>query len=91
MQVSLKNLGTVNKNEVVLSKNGIGTLVLTFSYSTCVGLELSTPEAFKKCVRQNDWSTTTGKLLNELEPDKSKRITGDAFALELEQALTLFN
>lgn len=65
----LKNLGTVNKNEVrIITDTGI--IDLCFSYETIVSV--SSGKGY--FVSQNEWSTTTGKLLNELEPDKSKRI-----------------
>lgn len=70
--ITFENLGTVNKNKVSL--NGIGTF--WFSYETCIAFNtLKTGMV----VRQNDWSVTTGKFLNELEPDKSKRIEGATF------------
>ena len=57
----------------------VGSLTVYFSYKT--------PVAFKapgQCViRENDWNVTTGKHLNWINPDKSKRIPGAAF----EQAL----
>lgn len=89
MQVTHSNLGTVNKNEVKLRKDN-AFLIMTFSYETCVGFRLSTPNDWMEGVHQNDWSTTTGKLLNELEPDKSKRLSADVFAVELEKAMKLF-
>lgn len=69
-KIKFENLGTVNKNLVV-----IGDLAVWFSYQT--------PVAFKYkgvfMCRQNDWSRTTGKLLNELEPDKTARVDGALF------------
>ncbi len=94
LQVGLKNMGTVNKNMVSLSKECGGhvasghymvALVLWFSYQTCVGFHLLGGRFDKKVVRQNDWSTTTGKLLNELEPNKEARVIGKDF----EEALSL--
>jgi hypothetical protein len=75
MQVTFQNLGTVNKNAVT-----IGDLEIVFSYET--------PVAFKWgygdwVVRENDWSTTTGKLLNEYQPDKKQRISGEDFMRKL--------
>jgi len=83
MIVELKNLGTVNKNFVEIKKKNGDRISIWFSYSTAVGV--SSKHGF--FVRENDWSTTTGKLLNELEPDKSKRISGEKFERELEKAL----
>jgi hypothetical protein len=70
--ITLENLGTVNKNRVSL--NGIGTF--WFSYSTCVAF--STPKTGFVC-SQNIWSKTTGKLLNEICPDKTHRIDNETF------------
>ena len=71
MDIQLKNQGTVNKNIVY-----IGDLALYFSYETIVAF--STPDAGLVC-RQNNWSTTTGKFLNEICPDKKARIKGKDF------------
>lgn len=97
MEVRLFNLGTVNKNEVTLSKEFTETkngndvsLILTFSYRTCVGVELRGAGEYIKAVHQNDWSTTTGKLLNELESDKKKRVSAEEFKKILSKALIAF-
>ena len=37
--------------------------------------------------RKNDWSNTTGKHLNEIESDKSKRIDGETFEQTLADTL----
>lgn len=63
--VSLRNLGTVNKNMVTIETEK-GSVNLYFSYQTMVGVD--------NAVSENQWSRTTGKLLNELQPDKKKRI-----------------
>ena len=65
IKISFENLGTINKNVVSISTNK-GSIDLYFSYETLV--------AVNNVVSQNDWSKTTGKLLNELESDKSKRV-----------------
>lgn len=91
MQISHENMGTPNKNLVRISKNGKGTITLYFSYETPVCFELSTPDGYQKATRENDWSVTTGKLLNELEPDKSKRIAGIEFENLLALALEKLN
>ncbi len=79
MQVKFENLGTVNTNMVTV--NG---LQIVFSYET--------PVAFSQgfgywIVRENDWSKTTGKLLNKYEPEKKKRITGEEFEKQLDEVL----
>jgi len=66
IKIRLENLGTVNRNKVVIC-NGFGNSVaLYFSYETIVAVD--------GVVSVNDWSKTTGKLLNDLEPDKSRRV-----------------
>lgn len=58
-------------------------LIIWFSYET--------PIAFRDrngyVVRENDWGPTTGKHLNYIEPDKSKRIPGEQFEERLSLAL----
>src|SRR3990167_896945 len=65
IRISLANLGTVNKNSVCIS-NGTTSVSLYFSYETLI--------AVNQHVSVNTWSKTTGKFLNELQPDKTKRI-----------------
>jgi len=77
MTISIENLGTVNANKV-----WIGNLVVWFSYKTPVGFSFHG----KRVCRQNEWSTTTGKLLNDIEPDHSLRVTGEEFQKLLAQA-----
>lgn len=92
MKVALRNLGTVNKNEVrMLSTDGNAQVTMTFSYETCVGVAWFIGSDCGRLVRQNDWSTTTGKLLNELESDKSKRVDGETFNAKLDEILKNFN
>jgi len=66
VHVSLRNLGTVNKNMVTISTSK-GSVDLYFSYSTIV--------AVNGLVSENIWSKTTGKLLNELQPNKKARVS----------------
>jgi hypothetical protein len=77
MTISLENLGTVNTNKVY-----IGNLAIWFSYRTPVGFSFHG----QRVCRQNDWSTTTGKLLNDIEPDHSLRVSGEEFQKLLAQA-----
>lgn len=89
VKIALNNFGTVNKNRVVLSVNSKGTLVLFFSYETIVSFVLHTPQTFKEATIKNYWSKTTGKLLNECEPDHKKRLDEDEFKTQLAQAFNL--
>jgi hypothetical protein len=61
----LTNHGTVNKNTVTIRSDN-GNVALHFSYSTLVGVD--------NTISKNEWSMTTGKFLNELEPDKNSRV-----------------
>lgn len=76
--ITLENLGTVNKNCVGIATDK-GRIDLYFSYQTIVGI------VFKgeRFVIENQWSTTTGKLLNELEPDKKLRLNEEDFKAKL--------
>lgn len=65
IEVEHENLGTVNKNEVRI-RTDKGGVRLYFSYNTLVAVD--------DLVSENEWSRTTGKLLNELEPDKKSRV-----------------
>jgi hypothetical protein len=61
-----------------------GDLTIWFSYRT--------PVAFQKrfndvVIRENDWGATTGKHLNWIDPDHSKRISGEEFQARLKQAI----
>lgn len=62
-------------------------LDLYYSYETIVAF--STLQTGLVC-RENDWSSTTGKHLNQIQPDKSKRITGVEFEKQLEAVLIKF-
>ena len=53
----------------------IGALTLWYSYKTIIAFR--SRGAFH--IRKNSWSTTTGKHLNWIDEDKSKRIDGEAF------------
>lgn len=59
------NMGTPNKNSITIRKGG-NSVQLYFSYATLVAVD--------GVVSQNEWSRTTGKLLNELNPDKKARV-----------------
>ena len=78
INISLDNLGTINKNCITIKTN-LGYVDLYFSYKTLV--------AVNNKVSVNNWSNTTGKLLNELEADKSKRIEHKEVLKEMEKEL----
>ncbi len=84
INISLDNLGTINKNCVTL-KTGKGSVDLYFSYKTLVGVD--------NTCSVNKWGVTTGELLNEINPDKSKRIPHDELLEEAQRRIkaVLFN
>lgn len=65
INISLDNLGTTNKNRVTISTEK-GSVDFYFSYKTLV--------AVNRVCSVNKWGNTTGKLLNEIEPDKKARV-----------------
>ena len=46
-----------------------------FSYKTLMAFDINGTFV----IRQNDWATTTGKHLNWIDDDKSKRVDGEEF------------
>lgn len=65
INISLNNLGTVNKNCVTI-RTDKGSVDLYFSYKTLVGVD--------NVCSVNNWGNTTGKLLNEINPNKDERV-----------------
>ena len=78
INISLNNLGTINKNCVTITTNK-GSVDLYFSYKTLVGVN--------SVCSVNKWGVTTGKLLNEIEQDKSKRVKHNEVLKEMEKEL----
>ena len=72
-----------NPNDIVVS---IGELDIYFSYTTPVAFR--SPEGGLTC-RVNVWGPTTGKHLNAIEPDKSKRVPSEHFENLLDNVLKL--
>jgi hypothetical protein len=62
-------------------------LELWYSYRTIVAFRAP---GYGLTVRENDWGPTTGKHLNAVEPDKSKRISGKEFERQLSEVLKSF-
>ena len=62
----------------------IGSLTIWFSYKTPVAFQVYGQE-LKIC--QNRWAQTTGKHLNAIDPDKTKRIPFGDLIAELERHL----
>ena len=78
INISLNNLGTINKNCVSISTE-LGKINLWFSYETLVGVD--------EVVSVNEWGKTTGKLLNELQDDKKQRIPHEEVLKESQKRL----
>ncbi len=78
-EYSSDNYG-VNSLMVALNK-----IRLYYSYKTIVAF-YTTQTGLIVC--ENHWSTTTGKHLNWINPDKSKRVKYDDFQVQLQSALT---
>jgi len=78
ISIKLRNLGTVNKNEVRIIK-GHKEVDLTFSYKTLVAVDM--------VVSENNWSVTTGKLLNELQPNKKLRVPHEEVLKEADKRI----
>jgi hypothetical protein len=78
IDISLRNLGTVNKNRVTITTPK-GSVDLYFNYSTFVAVD--------GLVSENQWSKTTGKLLNELQPDKKARVPNEEVLAKAQERL----
>jgi len=78
INIKLSNLGTINKNRVTIETDK-SSVDLYFSYQTIVAID--------NIVSINNWSKTTGKMLNELEPDKNKRVLHEQVLKEVEKRL----
>jgi len=66
----------------------IGNLDLWFSYKTIMAFR-TFEDGFH--IRENDWSTTTGKHLNWINRDKSIREDSETFEKNLQQVLKKHN
>lgn len=82
VKIKLENLGTINKNKVVIETLK-GSLVLFFSYETIVSFNVVTSDRNHEATIKNLWGNTTGKLLNECCSDKSRRLEEAEFKEQL--------
>jgi len=64
----------------------LGDLTVYFSYSTPIAFYYPINGEWQH-IRKNDWRNTTGKHLNAINPDKTKRIDGEEFERRLEKVL----
>ena len=63
----------------------LGAVDVYFSYKTPVAFRAP---GYGLVCRVNDWSQTTGKHLNAIQPDKTKRISGAEFEAQLAQVIS---
>lgn len=74
------------------SNYGRNALVVTIGKVMTVWFSYSTPIAFSSdegfFIRENSWSATTGKHLNWIDDDHSKRISGSEFEEKLKDTLS---
>jgi len=63
----------------------IGCLEIWFSYKTPIAFRAP---GYGLVIRDNAWGPTTGKHLNAISDDKSKRIPGQEFEDKFEKCLT---
>jgi hypothetical protein len=62
----------------------IGELTLWFSYQTVIAFQQGWGETV---ITENIWGTTTGKHLNEIDPDHSIRLPNNKFEIRLQSVL----
>lgn len=66
----------------------LGCVTIWYSYDTPIAFRVKGDMV----VRENSWGTTTGKHLNAICPDKSRRISSDEFERQwAKQVVPLFN
>jgi len=71
MEITLTNLGTKNKNILFLANNN-KRITLYFSYQTLIAFDYQDEKIYEKQCSLNKWSNTTGRFINEIQPDKNK-------------------
>ncbi len=82
--VRIYNFGDYSSNNYGSSRAlQFGNLTLYFSYETIIAFRSN----HGLCIRKNDWSTTTGKHLNSIDPNHKIRISGEQFEKELDDVL----
>lgn len=88
MQVSIKPYGRYSSDNygAHAMQVDIGRVRLYFSYQTIIAFH---DDVSGLVIRENDWSSTTGKHLNAINSDKKRRISGAQFEKELAALLKL--
>ena len=77
---NIPQIETVMSNMTKLIMDGI---TIYYSYETPIAYVYKGHQH----IRKNDWSTTTGKHLNWVNEDKSLRVDGTVFELDLKDIL----
>jgi hypothetical protein len=72
------------ENTLIIDMNNKQGLRLYFSYNTCVAFYTYDTGTV---VSENCWSTTTGKFLNTINPNKKERLERNEFEKQLEAVL----
>lgn len=67
----------------------LGFMKIWFSYDTPVAFSHALYKQGITFIRENDWSTTTGKHINSINKDKSRRISGEEFDIHFINAMKL--
>jgi len=62
----------------------IGNLTIWFSYQTPVAFQVG---GHPRVISVNYWGSTTGGHINDIDPDKSKRVKDDEFKARLEDVI----
>ena len=84
-KVSISNYGNYSSDNYRSSRVvSIGSLDLYFSYDSVVAFRDSNTGLV---IRENDWSKTTGRHLNAINPDHSIRIKSEEFEKKLNKCL----
>ncbi len=83
---TIRNYGRYNSDNY-----GVNSLEVSFPDGFTLYYSYATVIAFRGSdglkIRENDWSTTTGKHLNWINDDKSRRINGEKFEELLKKEL----
>lgn len=77
--MSAPSLHLIRPNLTTVEVNGTA---YAFSYRTCIGFNRYDGNGWT--LRRNEWGPTTGRHLNELDPDHAKRLPAAEFAAALD-------
>lgn len=87
-QISIRNYCDYSSSNYGSSRVvSIGNMDLYLSYETIVAFRTTKTGLV---ISENNWSTTTGKHLNAINPDKKIRLPREAFEKKLAEMLALY-